>query len=196
MSERERVRERKGEREREPLREKKREREREREREEKRREERNEDRRKSKGGIFRVRSTSMRATFFTSQNLNVLLQPFVAVEFERTKKNPERTRKKSLRKSLYPPYENRLFTSTPVLPVALLTPCVVAPREKSGRRARMEQRSFVLIAQNRALISSSRHQLQSLSSAKRNQNSEKLTRHACALFFDAAEPVGDSNMQR
>ena len=137
--ERERVRERESEREKEWERERERGRE-EKRREEKRREERNEDRRKSKGGIFRVRSTSMRATFFTSQSLNVLLQPFVAIEFERTKKNPERARKKSLRKSLYPPYENRLFTSTPVLPVALLTPCVVAPREKSSRRARMEQR--------------------------------------------------------
>ena len=52
---------------------------------------------------------------------------------------------------------------------------------------------FVLVAQNRALISSSHHQLQSLSSAKRNQNSEKSARHACALFFDAAEPVGDKH---
>ena len=83
MSEREslweRVREReeRGREEREKKRERERERERER-REEKRREETDgeERRRKSKRGIFRVRSTSLRATFFTIKNLNVLLQPF------------------------------------------------------------------------------------------------------------------------
>ena len=36
--------------------------------------------------------------------------------------------------------------------------------------------SFVLVAQNRALSSASHHQLQSLSSAKRNQNSEKASK--------------------
>ena len=112
------------------------------------------------------------------------------------RKNPERVRKESLSKSLYPPYENRLFTSTPVLPVALLTPCAVAPREKSNRCARMEQRSFLLVAQNRALTSSSHRQLQSLSSAKRNQNSEKSARHACALFFLTSLNLSVTNVQR
>ena len=44
---------------------------------------------------------------------------------------------------------------------------------------------FEIVAQSGALSSASHHQLQSLSSAKRNQNSEKPTRH---VFIDDAEP--------
>ena len=109
--------------------------------------------------------------------------------------------RKSLRKRLCPPYENtksrkpnldRLFTSTPVLPVALLTPKLrrCTPGKTESVRTNGEAR-FVLVA----LSSASHHQLQSLSSAKQNQNSEKsqqstfltqLNKHA-ALASIAAE---------
>ena len=86
------------------------------------------------------------------------------------------------------PNSDRLFTSTPVLLVALLTPklrhgCTPGKTESVHTNGKA---IFVLVA----LSSASHHQLQSLSSAKQNQNSEKSQQ---GTFFDAAEPVGNKH---
>ena len=85
------------------------------------------------------------------------------------------------------PNLDRLFTSTPVLPVALLTPQLhrCTPGKTESVRTNGEA-IFVFVA----LSSAAHHQIQNLSSAKQNQNSEKASK---ALFIDAAEPVGNKH---